>query len=75
MNYIKPDDVVIFGASGMKVEVTAQELIWKGAGDALHRFAKDHQRRHPGVSYREALEVAKGLNPELVRQYAQYERR
>ena len=41
----------------------------KQAGDRLHKFALDHQRRHPRTPYAEALAVARRLNPEWARHY------
>ncbi len=47
MNYIKPDDVVIFAERGVKVEVTGRELSWKAAADEVHRMVKLYLREHP----------------------------
>lgn len=59
-------EIVYRFASG--VEASAQALRKKSAGDALHQFAIDHQRRRGG-SYAAALAIAWRLNPEWTRQY------
>ena len=73
MVVLKHSDEIVDRRGGFVHRYTVGELVKKQAGDRLHKFALAHMQRHPGVGYPEAFEVAKRLNPELVRQYAQYE--
>jgi hypothetical protein len=67
---IRHDDLLRDNRDSYRREFSGAELGQKAAGDALHRFALEHQERHPSATYEEALAIVRRINPELVRAYA-----